>query len=405
MTNLAAIWLVAKRELGERIRARSFVIITAAIVAISAGGIVAAEYLPDLLDEGPKHLGVTTASPSDSALQEQLAQSATTLAIEVKIDRFPDRSAGEAALRDGKVDALLTGENELVFKSTEDESLIALVNRALYTLSLPDVLNHLGLTYEDVRPLVDPQGPAIVLLEPDDKGGANREERLIVAQASAIVIYLAVVLYGQGLLTGVIEEKTSRVVEVLLGTLRPEQLLTGKVLGILAAVLTQMLAAILGAGFALLIVGASNIPSVALDVALASCVFFILGLLSYSFLYAMAGATVSRQSEAESAQMPISMILVALYLLSLTVIPDHPDGVLARILSVLPPTAPIAMPARVAIGHPLPVEIVASVALMFPWLLAVIWLAARVYTGAILTSGHRVGLLAAWRSGIEAHRD
>jgi ABC-2 type transport system permease protein len=405
MTNLTAVWLVAKRELSERVRARSFLIITVAIVAISAGGIVAAEYLPDLLDEGAKHIGVTTGLPTDNALREQLAQSATALGIEVKIDSYPDRSAGEAALRDGKLDALLAGQNELVFKSTEDETLIALVNQALYTLSLPDILNHLNLTIEDVRPLVDPTGPSIVLLEPKDSGGANRNERLIVAQASAIVIYLAVVLYGQGLLTGVVEEKTSRVVEVLLGTLRPEQLLAGKVLGILASVLTQMLAAILGATIALLLVGASNIPSVALDVALASCVFFVLGLLSYSFLYAMAGATVSRQSEAESAQMPISMILVALYLLSLTVIPDHPDGPLARILSLLPPTAPIAMPARVAIGHPLTIELFASVVLMVPWLLAVIWLAARIYTEAILTSGHRVGLLAAWRSGIEAHPD
>jgi len=404
MTTFAAVWMVAKREFTARVMTRSFVIITALIMLLSAGGVAAIDLLPALFEEGPRQLGVAEGSASGDGLQQELTQSAASLGIDMEIRRFPDRPAGEAALRSGEVDALLTGQNELVFKSTEDQSLSAVVNRAVYLRSLPGVLDKLGLSYDDVRPLVEPSGASVLLLDPADASKKADEERVIVGQVATIIIFLALVLYGQWLLSGVVEEKTSRVVEVLLGALRPEQLLAGKVLGIVAAAMAQLLSALVAGGLALVVIGAANIPSVALDVALISCAFFVLGLLSYSFLYATVGATISRQSEAESAQLPLSLVLMVPYFLSLTVVTDSPDGVLARILSLLPPTAPMAMPQRVATGAPLPIEIIASVVLMFPWLLAMIWFGGRVYAGAILRSGPRVGLLAAWRGAIETRR-
>ena len=400
MINLAPVWLVTGRELAERVKTRSFLIITALIVLLSAGGVVAIDQGPALFEEGPKRLGVTVTS--GDTLEQDLSQSATLLGIDLEIRRFPDRLAGEAALRNGDVDALVTGQDELVFESSEDAALSAVVSRALYARSLPGILDNLNLSYEDVRPLVEPEGASVSLLRPADRGETEvSEDRTLVAQAATMIIFFALVLYGSGLLTGVVEEKTSRVVEVLLGTVRPEHLLAGKVLGIVVAIVTQMLAALVAVGLALAVVGAAEIPSVALDVALISCVFLVLGILSYSFLYAAVGATVSRQSEAESAQMPISLTLMVPYFISLTAVTDNPDGLLARVLSLLPPTAPMSMPARVATGDPLPIEIIASVALMFPWLLTVIWLAARLYSGAILHSGPRLGLMAAWRGAAD----
>jgi len=335
-----------------------------------------------------------------------LEESANALGVDLETKRYPDRATGEVALRGGKLEALLTDEGELIYETNEDQALSAVTDAAIYASSLPAVLEDLNLTYEDVRPLVEPEGAAVVLLDPAGEGDLeDDEERLTIAWVASLVMFLALALYGQGLLAGVVEEKTSRVVEVLLGTLRPEELLAGKVLGIVAMVLTQMLAAILGVGIALVVVGGASIPSVAVDVTLISIVFLILGMIAYSFLYATAGATVSRQSEAESAQMPISMILVVPYFLSLTAVADNPDGLLARVLSLLPPTAPLTMPTRVATGDPHPLELLASVALMFPWVLAVIWLAARVYASAILRSGPRVGLRAALVSAIQTRRD
>ncbi len=401
MTNLAAVWLVATREIRARVKTRSFVIITLLVAALSAGAVVAADIVPGLIEEGPKHMAVV--APAGDPLEQDVTQSATALGVDVKTTSYPDRAAGETALRDGKVDALVTAQGDLLFDSKEDASLSAVANRALYLRSLPAILDNLHLSLTDVRPLVEPQGAAVTFLEPA-KDEANKADRIIVGQAATIIIFLTLVLDGQGLLFGVVEEKTSRVVEVLMGTLRPEHLLAGKVIGIVASALFQLVVGFAAGGIALLVVGGAEIPSVALDVALISGVFLALGILSYSFVYAAVGATVSRQSEAESAQAPLSMVLMAPYLLALTTFIDNPDGVVARILSLAPPTAPLTMPARVALGDPLPIEIVASVLLMIPWILAVIWLAGRLYSGAILRSGPRVGLLAAFRGGAETVR-
>jgi ABC-2 type transport system permease protein len=396
MTSLDTVWLVANRELGERMRTRSFLIITLLIGLLSAGSIAGAELLPDLLKEQAKQVGVV-APPADS-LEQDLQQSATLLGVDVKVQSFSERAPAEAALESGKLDAFVTSEGALVFKSKEDTSLTAAVNRALYLRSLPKILSDLGLSSAQVQPLVAPEGATVTFLEPAKAGDKETElDRTIVAQAATIVLFLTLVLYGQGLLYGVVEEKTSRVVEVLMGTLQPEQLLAGKVLGILAAALSQIAVGICAAGIALAVLGSAKIPPVAFDVVLISCVYLVLGIVSYSFVYAAVGATVSRQSEAQSAQTPLSMALVLPYMLSLAVFANNPDGVLARVLSLLPPTAPLTMPARVALGDPLPIEVIVSVGLMFPWIAAVIWLAGRLYAGAILRTGPRVGLLAAWR--------
>ncbi len=400
MTNFKLIWLVTRRELKERMQARSFLIILAFTVLLSGGAVVAIDVLPGVFEEEPKRLGLTNAV--ENALELELIESADALGVTVDTRRYGDRSAGEAALQEGEVDALLLGDVNLLFKSKEDTALHAVVDAALYARSLPGRLEELGLTLEDVRPLIEPEGVAVALLDPKDAGeAAASEDRRLVAAVAVMILYLALVLYGERLLNGVIEEKSSRVVEVLLGALRPEHLLAGKVLGIVLVAMTQLFSALIAAGVALAFVGAAQIPSIALDVALISCLFFVLGLLSYSFLYATVGATAARQSEASSAATPLGLVLLVPFFLSLVVIPDNPDSLLARVLSLLPPTAPLAMPTRIATGDPAVIELIASIGLMVPWLLAVIWLAGRLYAGAILGAGPRVGLVAAWRAATE----
>src|SRR5439155_14760252 len=116
--------------------------------------------------------------------------------------------------------------------------------------------------------------------------------------------------------------------------------------GILCAAMVQLaIATAAGIGTHILVAG-FTIPSLALDVGLVSAAFFVLGVLFYSFFYAAIGATVSRQSEASTAAMPLTILLLVPYGLSLVYIPTHPDATLSRILSLLPLTATIAMPAR-----------------------------------------------------------
>ena len=103
MTNLRAVWLVATQEIRERLRARSFLIITGLIVLMSVGGVVAADLVPSWIEKGPKRVGVVESA--GAGLSQDLAQSAEALGVEVKVSGFNDRTAGETALRDGDIDA------------------------------------------------------------------------------------------------------------------------------------------------------------------------------------------------------------------------------------------------------------------------------------------------------------
>ena len=170
-------------------------------------------------------------------------------------------------------------------------------------------------------------------------------------------------------------------------------------LGIVCAAMVQLGAGILAGLTALALVGGAHLPSVALDVALVSIAFFVIGIVFYNFIYAAVGATVARQSEAASASMPVALMLLAPYLIALTYVPSHPDEPFVRLLSLLPLSAPLVMPARVAAGSSSTAEVALSLALMLPALALMIWLAGRIYVGAILRSGPRVTLLEAFRSG------
>lgn len=265
MTGLHTIWLVARREVVERIRTPAFLIATSLIVLLAAAAVVAAEVLPRLIDDDPARLGVTAgASPE---FIDALRESGDLLGVELDIEAVPDRAGGERALRAGELDALLLGRDELVFKSEERASLLAVVNRAVQAISLPQRLNELGLTFEQARPLIAPDPLAVTLLDPPDADEvtaaerADDDERRAVATASGVLLLMVIVLYGGWVLKGVVEEKESRVVEVLLGTVRPAVLLAGKVLGIVVVAMSQLLAGVAAVGVALLVVGGTRIPA------------------------------------------------------------------------------------------------------------------------------------------------
>ncbi|HEX5370485.1 MAG TPA: ABC transporter permease, partial [Dehalococcoidia bacterium] len=208
--------------------------------------------------------------------------------------------------------------------------------------------------------------------------------RRAVASIATIGLYLTLVLYGNWILMGVVEEKTSRVVEVLLGLLQPTDLLAGKTLGILASALVQLAFGIAGGVAALVYVGTSVLPGATLDVVAASIAYLLPGVVLYSLLYAAVGATVSRQSEAQSAAMPVSFFLLVPYMLGLTIVPGSPDGGIAQVLSILPLTSPLIMPTRIAMGSPSVFEVALSYALLWPAILGVAWLGGNIYASAIL---------------------
>ncbi len=379
MSRSRGIYLVFRRELLERIRALTFRLSTIGILVLVAAGIVLIDKAPSIFGSGSETLGLV-GQTSTQQLREALSQTADQQGITLKLVDERDESTAAAALESGDVDAYLTG-NDLHYKSKNNTSLTLAVNRALFTVQLPQTLQRLGISQQDATQLLNPQLAQVQLQEPapTDEGA-----RRIVSSVATIGLYLVLVFYGNLILMGVIEEKSSRVVEVLLGLLRPSDLLAGKTLGILASAVIQIAFGVVGGVAALAYVGISFLPHGATGVVVASIAYILPGLVLYSLLYASVGATVSRQSEAASAAMPLSFLLLVPYMLGLTVIPGAPDGGLAQVLSIFPLTSALIMPTRIALGSPSVFEIAGSYFLLWPTIFGVAWLGGKIYASAIL---------------------
>jgi ABC-2 type transport system permease protein len=196
--------------------------------------------------------------------------------------------------------------------------------------------------------------------------------------------------YSTWILTGVAEEKSSRVVEVLLGALRPAQLLAGKVLGIGLVALTQ---ATLIVGVALGLSGAvgSNLLHGSGPVTvLAALAWLFLGYGFYCWLYAAAGSMVERQEQIQSLAFPLSLPLIVGYVVSLIAASSARPTTFLEILAYLPPTAPVAMPTLVSLGSATWWQFAISAALSLASTIAVARLATSIYRRAILRTGRRV---------------
>jgi ABC-2 type transport system permease protein len=207
---------------------------------------------------------------------------------------------------------------------------------------------------------------------------------------------MSLAVYGQWVISGVVEERNSRVVEVILSTVRPRHLLAGKVIGIGLLGLGQ-LALVAGLAAPLLAAGVFDAPT-ALGGSLALVVpWFALGFALYAVAYAAAGALASRQQNADTAGQPVTYTLVGAYFVGYVAVSADSSSTLAHVLTVFPLTAPLVLPARSAlVGVPLWEHALALV-LVLASIYALVLFAGRVYAHGLLHTGSRLGVRAAWR--------
>ena len=200
------------------------------------------------------------------------------------------------------------------------------------------------------------------------------------------------------MLTGVVEEKNNRVVELIVSTVRPRHLLAGKVIGIGLLGLAQLVL-VAGLGASLLAAGVFDAPA-SLGASLALVVpWFALGFALYAVAYAAAGALASSQQDANSAGQPVTFAILGVYFLGYAALVTDDNGLLAHVLTVFPLTAPLVLPARSAlVGVPL-WEHALAVVLVLATIYALVRLAGRVYAHGLLHTGPRLGPRAAWRLG------
>lgn len=242
--------------------------------------------------------------------------------------------------------------------------------------------------------------------------GVSSEASFFLAYIINFLMYMTLLLYGIQVMSAVIEEKSNRIVEVLVSSMTPFQLLMGKVIGVGAVGLVQL--GIWGAtGFyvtSLFKGGASapagvavdgtarsfTLPSVNPDLVIVVLVFFLLGFFLYSALYAAVGAMCNTQQEAQQANTPITM-LIGLGMLSMFALINEPSGTMARVLSFIPFFTPIVVPVRYAIA-PLPVsEVLLAVGVMLLGIAGTVWLGARIYRVGVLSYGKKPTLKELWR--------
>ncbi|MGH9103113.1 MAG: ABC transporter permease, partial [Acidimicrobiales bacterium] len=206
---------------------------------------------------------------------------------------------------------------------------------------------------------------------------------------AAIAIYVLIYTYGIRITVGVGEEKSSRVVEVLLATLRPTQLLTGKVAGVGALAVVQVAAMVVTAVIAGSAVSSNLIRGASAGVIGIGAMWFVIGFAFYCYAFAAAGSLINRQADSYNATLPLQIPLIAAYALSFSVVFGTANP-LDRVLAFLPPTAPISMTALYAAGHAPAWQVALSAVICVAATVVMAKLAALVYQRAILRTGRRV---------------
>jgi len=341
-------------------------------------------------------LGVTSQS---GPLAEPIKVAARQVGQTVDV-KTVDEKAGRQQVVDGSLDALVIGDGSdgklrVVVKKDLDDNLHNALNVLAGQIALNKSITDLGGDPAQVRSEI---ANAQVDVEALEKPYPYQSAQLILGIVAGILIYMSLMLNGQMVAQGVVEEKSSRVVELLLSTIRPWQLMAGKVLGIGFVGFVQMVViGGVGVAFALGLDVLSISVSAAVGTVIWLVVWYLLGFIMYSLVFAALAALVSRQEDVGGVITPALMFVIVGYVFGISVLPSQPDSVLAEVLSVIPVFAPTLMPMRLAMGGVPVWEQVVSVGLVLALIPALVWLAGRIYANAVMRSGARVKLKDALR--------
>jgi ABC-2 type transport system permease protein len=373
----------------ERSRSRAF----RASLVVMVLGLVAVIVVPSLLDKGDEAKTVGLAGTYAAELPATVQAQSGAVGPTASVRTYPTIAAGEEAVRDGNVDVLVVDARKLEWQRRTDEQLEAVVAGSIQLVELRKRAQAAGIDPDALLAMVAPvrlQNVELGQVEgrtPDDETAAF---------LMTIVLFMAISTYGALVLTGVVEEKSSRVVEVLLARIPARSLLAGKVAGIGLLGLAQIGVTAIAAVIAMATVDSFDVPAARGAVIAWAVVWFVLGYALYAMTYGALGSLASRTEDAQSAAGPVMVILFIGYIASFATI-GSPDEAWAKAVSFFPPTAPFAMPNRVAMGATAWWEPVVAAALTVVTIAALAVLGGRVYSRAVLHTGAALKLRDVWR--------
>ena len=379
--------LVAGREISTRIRDRTFIASSVLMIVLILGVLVFQVVVNS--GDDTRRVGVVG---DPGQLGTAIEAQAGALGVGVEVVPLDTGDAARAAVESEDVDAALldgTGTAPQLVVREPDGTLEALVSGAVSSVALGQVLAGAG---------VDAAGlPQLTVTALDDDTAADGQ-RTAVAIVGVLVLYSLLILFAQFVAQGVVEEKSSRVVELLLATMRPWQLLAGKILGLGVLGLGQIaVIAAVGTGGALAF-DVVELPGELVGTVLWLLFWFVLGYALFASLFAVAASLVSRQEDLGSVLTPASLVLVAGFIVALQAASD-PESTLAVVTSYVPGLSPMVMPVRQAAGDVALWEVAVAVLLMLVAIALVVRLGGRVYSGALLRTSGRTKLKEALRAG------
>lgn len=410
---MSNVWIVARREFLERVRTKGFIISTVAMPLFMAAMFVVPAVLAKRSGREVKIALVNEAAPAVGAA----FQKAISAGGELKTNTFQveevsgglaaNREALNARVRAERLDgyvvlpADVVASNNVQYRARNISSFT--VEREIRNAASEAVqaerLRAAGLQSSDVQQMLRRVEVQTARITQTGEEAGDAEETFFLGYILGFMVYLLTILYGMNVLRSVLEEKTNRIVEVIVSSMKAEHLMMGKVLGVASVALLQVgiwaAVGILAGSQALFITSALGLAPGALDmltgsagVMVGAVGFFIFGFMLYSALFAALGAAVNSEQEAQQLQTVVLLPLIVPMLFIVPIIAD-PQGTTATVLGIIPFTAPVVMPMRMAATAIPPLQIVGSLVLLLASVGAVTWLAGKIYRVGILSTGKK----------------
>jgi ABC-2 type transport system permease protein len=417
--------IVARQEYGSRVRSRLFHLSTLLLATLA----VFVAFVPFFvrLVEGNAVTTIGVVSRDDALADRSISILGSILNGAAGNDksfvvvREPDEQQAISLVEAGTIDAVLianrlpNGQLSFAFHAGEGlgEDRLQQISVGMFGVAVLD--------YSANNPLSGFQLPSIDLLRASSPGGGSQPisgaeyaGRRIVGIVFVVLIFITLVIYGMWVAAGVVAEKASRVMELMISAASPRQLVIGKVAGIGAAGVTQMLGILIPAIVAIAIEDplANAVlgpgPSVGLSLAglspaliLAFLAWFILGFVLYGLIYAAAGSLVSRAEDLQMLALPLSLIAIVGYLQAVLALTGGTAGFI-RFASYMPFWSPFVMLTRLAVGRVEPWEAALSLGLLIAAIALTFVVAVRVYAAGVLLYGQRPGLRAIARAALRS---
>lgn len=379
-------WIIAKREITTRVQTKAFQILTGILLL----GVIASSVLISMFTGMEDTAEEITIGVSDGGVAFSEALSMGTEDLDVTVMEV---SNGEDLIDSGDIDVWFTGD-ELVWDSFSAGDIDLFIRTTVQQTAFSERAAALELGNDDLATLFTevPIDERFIQGEDDEQ-----LVRIGAAVASTLATFFFLQVWGAFLMMGVIEEKSSRVVEVLLSHVPARTLLTGKIIGLGVLAFGQLMIIVAGVAIGLLLVEGVEVPSGVWSSVPLLVITFLLGYAFYAAAFAAVGSTVSRQEDAQTAQLPAMLPLLLGYGIAMSSI-ANPDSSLVAVASFIPFTSPVVLPFRVALADPPLWQIIVPLVLLAVSVPLMLRLAGQIYRSTLLNVGTRVPLLKAFRN-------